>query len=80
MCKIIHYIFIRLELYCVEFHVLPFPCKIVFHEKEGPFFMQKKFEKTTLLRRQKKKKSAKPQSAVVGGHPEVQGGSVSRPV
>lgn len=43
MCKIIHYIFIRLELYCVEFHVLPFPCKIVFHEKEGPFFMQKKF-------------------------------------
>ena len=43
MYKIIHYTFIRLELYCVEFHVPSFPCKIVFHEKEGPFFMQKKF-------------------------------------
>ena len=79
MYKIIHYTFIRLELYCVEFHVPSFPCKIVFHEKEGPFFMQRNSRKLLCLGG--KKKCAKPQSAVVGRTSGgLQGGSVSHPV
>ena len=57
-----------------------FPVKLCFMRKKDHFLCKRNSRKLLCLGDKKKKKSAKPQSAVVGGHPEVQGGSVSRPV
>lgn len=58
------------------FHL--FSVKLCFMRKKDHFLCKRNSRKLLCLG--EKKKCAKPQSAVVGGHPEVQGGSVSRPV